>query len=111
RLEFEHFGVETAMLDELLMRALLGNSAILHHEDAVRHPDRRHPVRNQQGHFARSEVGKAPKDFVLGMRVKSRGWLVQNQQLSITQVGAGQGDFLPLAAGEVDSTLEPATEK
>ena len=36
-------------------------------------------------------------------RVEGRRGLVEDQQLGVAHVGAGDGDLLPLAAGEVDA--------
>jgi hypothetical protein len=42
--------------------------------------------------------------------VEGGGGLVEDEQLGVAQIGAGEGDLLPLAAGELDAALEAAAE-
>ena len=56
---------------------------------------------DQHRRLALDEVGKAKEDLVFSAGVEGGGRLVEDEQLGIAHVGAGQRDFLPLAAGEV----------
>ncbi len=44
-------------------------------------------------------------------RVERRGRLVEDQDVGIAHVGAGDGDLLPLAAGELDAGLEAPSDE
>ena len=54
---------------------------------------------------------EALEHLELGARVERGGRLVEDQHLRIAHVGAGDGDLLPLAAGEVDAGLEAAADQ
>ena len=56
------------------------------------------------------QIGEAQEDFVFGARVERCGWLVEDQYLRVAHVGAGQGDLLPLAGGEIDAAVEAPPE-
>ena len=49
--------------------------------------------------------------LVLGARVERRRRLVENQQLRVAQVRAGQRHLLPLAAREVHAAFEAPSEQ
>ena len=61
---------------------------------------------DEERHFAGGEVGKALEDFVFGAGVQRGGGLIQDEELRVAQIGAGQGDLLPLAAGKIDAAFE-----
>ena len=81
------------------MRSLLFDFAVPQHDDPIGHAHRGESVRNQYRHSTRDELGKAQKDFVLGACVECRGGLVENQDLGVANVGAGECDLLPFASG------------
>ena len=67
-------------------------------------------MRNEDGHFILSQLGETIEDFVFGPRVQRCGWLVENQQLRIPQIGACESQLLPFAAGKVHAVRESATK-
>ncbi len=46
RLQFEHFGITAAVIDQLVVRPLLGNRSIFQNENAIGHSNRGKTVRN-----------------------------------------------------------------
>ena len=56
--------------------------------------------------LALAQLLEALEHLELRARVERRGRLVEDQQLRVAHVGAGDGDLLPLAAGEVDAGAE-----
>src|ERR1700694_4508894 len=56
------------------------------------------------------ELLQPREQLVFGLRIESRGGLVEHQDLRVAHEGARQGDLLPLAAGELLSILEPAAQ-
>src|SRR5579864_7420646 len=97
RLQFEHLGVASAVVNQLVVRPLLGNRSVFQNQNAIGHSHRGKAVRDEQGHFAFGQLREAFEHFVLGARVQSGRRLVKNQQLRIAQVGPSQGHLLPLA--------------
>ena len=67
-------------------------------------------MRDQDRHAALGQLGKSAKYFVLGQRIERRRRLVENDELRIAQIAAGQREFLPFTAGEIDAALEAAAE-
>ena len=87
------------------MGPLLGNAAVLDHQDAVGGPDGGEPVGDDQG-------GAAPAQLVEGMldpgfrdAVQGGGGLVQNEDGRIFQKNPGNGYPLLLAPGQQGAPL------
>ena len=62
------------------------------------------------GVVAPGSGGVALKQRVFGFRVERGGRLVENQDLGIADVGAGEGDALPLSSGKVHAAFESPAE-
>ena len=63
---------------------------------------------DEHGRFALGKLGKALENLVLGAGVEGGRGLVEDEQLGIPHVGAAKGNFLPLAAAQVDAAVEAA---
>ena len=101
-LQFEHLRVAARERHQLVVTSLLRDAAVLQDHDAIGHAHGREAVRNQQRHLPAGQLGEALEHFVLGPGVERSRRLIENQQLRVAQIGAGQGDLLPLSAGEVE---------
>ena len=53
---------------------------------------------------------KRRKTLEFAARVERSRWLIQDEKLRVAQIGARQRQFLPLAAGKIDSRLEAAAQ-
>jgi hypothetical protein len=53
-----------------------------------------------------TQLLEALEDLELGAGVERGGRLVEDQDLRVAHVGAGDGDLLPLAAGQFHAVLE-----
>lgn len=109
-LEVEEFGVAAVQGEEFGVGALLGDAAIFEDEDAVGHADGGEAVADEDGHFVAGEFGEAFEDFEFGAGVEGGGGFVEDDELGVAHVGAAEGDFLPLAGGEVAAAGEAAAE-
>src|SRR5438309_6790362 len=58
-------------------------------------------MRDEQDGATAEEVAHPREEIVLGARVERRGRLVQDDERSISEEGAGEGDALPLAYRDV----------
>ena len=95
------FGLGVA--EDLLDRALLDDLAVLHDHDAV--AERAHDlevVRDEEVGEARLVLQLAQQldDLGLHRQVERRGRLVEEDELGLERDGAGDGEALPLPAGE-----------
>src|ERR1700694_3040702 len=51
------------------------------------------------------------EQLVLRRGVERGGWLIEQQDSRVAHEGAGQRNLLPLAAGEVDTRVEPLAKR
>src|SRR5262245_52402895 len=65
-------------------------------------------MRNEHRHTSARQVREAEEDLVFGARVQGGSRFVENQQLRIAHIGAGQRQLLPFATRKVYSALEPS---
>ena len=87
------------------MRAALDDHALVEHDDLVGADDGGEPVRDHQRGAALGHALERVLDFLLGVAVERRGRLVEQQDRRRLQDGAGDGDALLLAAGELQAAL------
>ena len=89
------------------MVALLDDAAALEHVDAVGVEHRREPVSNQdRDHVgALGDVADGAADLLLGQRVELRRRLVEHEEVRLAEQGAGDGQALLLAAGDLHPAL------
>ena len=89
------------------MGAPLSDLSIGYDEDLIRVPDGVQPVGDDQQGLALHQFRDGLLDVALVVRVHAGGCLVQNDDGCVLQDAAGNGDPLPLAAGEA---LAPFTD-
>src|SRR6266566_5359623 len=58
-------------------------------------------VADQQGQTTARQVVETRVDAIFGLYVERGGRLIEHQDLAVAQVGAGQRQLLPFAAGEL----------
>src|SRR5580698_6125891 len=105
-LHFKQFSVPAAHACQLRVTSLFGDPAVVEYYDAICHSHGRESVRNKECHLSRGQFSKAVKNFELTAGVESRRRLIQDQELCIAQIGTSQGNLLPFAAGEIETTVE-----
>ena len=74
--------------------------ALVHDHDAVRVGDRAEPVGNDEGRAVLEEQVEGLVDLVLGLGVDLAGGFVEDEDRRVAEDGPGDGDPLPLPAGE-----------
>ena len=96
-----HPGKQAVLCAQFVLCAGLRNTPILHYIDAVGVGDGRQAVRDHQHRFALGKLRKGCLHLSFVIRVGKGGGLVQNQDGGIFQHGAGNGNALLLAAGQI----------
>ena len=100
-----HVGVDAAGRDQVVVRAALGDAALVEHENLVRVTDRRDAVRDDE---ARARLADAPqllKDRLFGRGIDGRKRVVEHENARIDRERARDRDALLLAARERDAAL------
>lgn len=97
--------VRTADPDELLMRAALGNFAVVQDDDLVNLVESLQLVRNEQGGAACGEGEQVGGQSSAGFGIEMRGGFVEDQHGWVCEQGTGQREPLPFAAGEGRAVL------
>ena len=98
-------GIEAVLFQQLRMRALLDDPALVDHHQPVEPGDRAEPVGDGDHGLAAHQRVELFLDRRLDLRVERRRRLVEHQDRRVLEHDAGQRDPLPLAAGELDATL------
>src|SRR5688500_16509799 len=83
------------------MTALFRNAPVLQNDNPVRHTDGREPVRDKERHLALRQFGKALEYLVFRAGIERGGRLVEDQQLRVSKVGAGELNLWARSAGRV----------
>src|SRR5213593_1793839 len=91
--------------NQLLVRSLLDNPAVVEHDDAVGASDRGQPVSDDEGRSAREEPAQALLDPALGPDIDRRRRLVQDEDPRVREECAGERDELALAKREPEAAL------
>lgn len=97
--------VKAVSAKQLFVRADLGDPAVVYHKDLISVLHRRKAMRNGNDRFASRQLGERLLDQVLVFRVDAGGRLVKNDDGSVFQNGAGNGNALLLAAGQRAAAL------
>src|SRR5262249_23127623 len=97
--------VPAADRQQLAMRAALDDLAILQHQDLIGAFDRRQPVRDDERRAAAAQRTQAVADHRFTLAVETRRRFVENENARISQDRTGDRDALPLAAGQLHTTL------
>ena len=94
-------GIEPVQLHQLAVRAVLDEAAVIQDDDAVRILDGRQAVGDDEGRTPDHEPVQGVLHDALAFRIEGRRGFVQDQDAGVLQDGPGNGDALPLAAGNV----------
>src|SRR5881628_1425514 len=94
-----------AARDQLRERALLDDAAVVEDQDDVRPPDRREPVRDDEGRAPGQEPLQPLHDERLRGGVERRGGLVEYEERRIAEDRARDRDAQLLAGGERGARL------
>ena len=87
------------------MGALLDQPALVNDQDPMRHPHRPQPMGDDEDRPAGADLREVLLDHVLGFVVEGARGFVEDQNAGIRHQRAGDGDPLPLPAGEVAAVL------
>src|SRR6185437_3928660 len=111
RLQRKQMCIVPVLRHQLHMAAALDDAAVLDHDDLVGHAHGGEAVRDQDGDAATGEFAEVFEDGGFGLRIHRSGGFVQHQDVGArAHEGTGQGDLLPLAAGEFAAVVEPLAE-
>ena len=87
------------------MAALFDDAAAVQDDEAVHRGDGGEAVRDGDDGFALHQLVQALLDGGFDFAVQRRGGLVQDEYRRVFEEDAGDGNALPLAAGEFDAAL------
>ena len=93
------------------VRSLLDDLPGAEHNDLVAEFAGGEPVRNVNGGLAAHHVVEPLVDLRLGDRVERGGRLVENEERRVLIKRTGNGDLLPLAAGDLDALVVKIAEE
>src|SRR5215211_9099931 len=97
--------VRAARVEQLLVRALLLDPAVVEHDDVARAADRREAVRDHD----RRPAGQQPPQPVLDLRLRAhvhvRGRLVEDEDARVRRRRPREGHELALPRGQVAAAL------
>src|SRR5215467_10384277 len=94
-------GVEPAVADQPLVRALFDDAAAVHDHQPVHGGDRGEAVGNGDHRLAGHQVIELLLDRLLHLRVQGAGGLVEDKDRRVLQQHAGDGDALALTPGKL----------
>src|SRR4029077_15407517 len=80
------------------------------HQNTLCHADRGEAVRDKQSGFPIGELCETVEDLKLAAGVEGRGGFIENQNLRVAEVSAGQRHLLPLSARQIHSALKPTSQ-
>ena len=90
---------------ELVVVAALDDEAAFDDEDLVGAADGGEAVGDDEGGAADHELVEAGLNHGLGLGIERAGGFVEDEDAGLGEQGAGDGEALALAAGELDATL------
>src|SRR3989344_6934132 len=93
------------------MVTLFYNSSLIKNQDAVGIADGGETVRDNDDSFILLQLLHPLEDFVLGLGVDGTGRLVQNQNRGVAVKCSGESQFLPLAAGQIDTAVKHLADR
>ena len=97
--------VEAVLREQLVVRALLDDPAVVEHDDQVGVPHGREAVGDHERRPAHHQLVERVEDHGLGPRVDRRRRLVEDEDRRVLEERAGDADALALAAGELRTPL------
>src|SRR6185437_6516787 len=104
-LALDQFAVKPLAAHELVGGAVLDGAAGLQDDDAVEVAHGGEPVGDGDHGAAAHQAGERLADDFLGFTVERRGGFVEQEERRVLEEGAGDGDALALAAGELDAAV------
>src|SRR5215470_2813558 len=105
RLPMPERSVVAIRAKELLVRALLYNTAMVEHDQAIHAGDSRKAMRDRDHGLARHQGAEALLDRGFDLAVERGGGFVEHQDRSVFQDHTRDRDALALAARELDAAL------
>src|ERR1043165_2336744 len=105
RLVAPELGVDSVAAQQGGMAAAFRDAAVLEDDQPVHAGDGREAVGDRDHRLALHQVEQLPLDRGLDLRVERRGRLVEHEDGRVLEDHAGEGDALPLSAGELDAAL------
>src|SRR5690606_27512507 len=97
--------VDPLAREEILVLATLHYLALAQHQDQIRVPDRREPVRDHEDRPAGEQLLRSLLDQLLGLAVQRARRLVEDQDRRIAQHRPGDRDSLALTTREARASL------
>ena len=91
--------------DELVVRSVLDDPAVVEHDDEVGAADRREPVGDDERRSPGEQPAQAALDPPLGADVDRRRRLVEDEDARVGEQRAREGDELALAEREPEAAL------
>src|ERR1017187_8442402 len=104
-LEFVEPLINSALRDEFLVGADFADLPLLEHHNLVRAAYCGKPVRDDDNGAVLHQVRQRLLYQHFALRVQMAGGFVENQYGRVLQQGAGDGEALPLSAGELDAAV------
>src|SRR4051812_34874190 len=90
------------------MAAAFSDAPVVQNDDLVGVDDGGQAMGDHQGGTAVGDGGECGLDVLFGAAVQRAGSLIQDQDAGVLQDGAGNGDALLFAAGQLQATLPDA---
>ena len=97
--------VMPAACQQFVVRAALDDFAVLQHQNLVRVPHGREPVRHDEAGAPREEFFQSVLNHAFGGRVHGARGLVENEDARPGDHRAGESEQLPLASAEIAAPL------
>jgi len=101
-------GIQPAMCDERVVRALFGDSSIRQHDDVIGVAHCRHAMRHDERRPSTAKRPQPLENLVFGLRIHRRHRIVQHEDSRIDVERARNGRSLLLPARQGDATLADA---
>ena len=98
-------GIQRALFDQLAMRPHCHQPALVDDRDTVGMLDRSQTMGDHQCGAPGHQAGQRLLDQVFALCVECAGGFIQQQDRRIDQQCTGDGQALPLPAGQADATL------
>ena len=102
-------GEDTAFLQQLRRRPLLGYCTILEHHDLVRTGDGTHPVGDNEDGLVPDEPRQRLLNGRFVLHIQTGSGFIQQNDRRILQECTGNGNALPLAAGQIAAVFTLAS--
>ena len=99
-LDVEDARIQAGLMNQLLMRALLDDVAILHHQDQIGLRERHHAMADDDGGGIAAMLLEGMADGRVGFGIHGGQGIVEDQDIVALHQGTGNGNALLLAARE-----------